>query len=87
MREQEAYNGWSNRETWLLSLWLNNDEGSYELLCDAMKQPGDMFSKAEWLECQLQGALDELEGSPTLWTDLLRTAFGRISWLEVIEKN
>ena len=26
------YNGWTNRETWLTNLWLNNDMGSYEQL-------------------------------------------------------
>lgn len=28
----EGYNGWTNRETWCLMLWVNNDEG---LLIDA----------------------------------------------------
>ncbi len=27
-----SYNGWSNYETWNVSLWLNNDEGSYREL-------------------------------------------------------
>ena len=26
------YNGWSNRETWLVNLWLTNDECYYEEL-------------------------------------------------------
>ena len=33
-----TYNGWSNRETWLVSLWLNNDPASYDLLQAACKR-------------------------------------------------
>ena len=27
--EDERYNGWQNRETWLLKLWIDNEPGSY----------------------------------------------------------
>jgi hypothetical protein len=30
----EEYNGWSNRETWAVNLWVNNDEALLELAKD-----------------------------------------------------
>ena len=28
----QRYNGWVNYDTWLVALWLHNDEGNYERL-------------------------------------------------------
>ena len=80
MHEAERYNGWSNRETWLANLWLNNDESSYNVLCRAIDVDGSLFDKADWLEEQLRYQLDDEIDVPCLWQDLLQTAFGRISW-------
>lgn len=29
MKNEELYNGWTNRDTWLVMLWLNNDYENY----------------------------------------------------------
>jgi hypothetical protein len=87
MASDDTYNGWTNRETWLASLWLNNDREGYDLLLTATNQPGTMFAKADWLEQQMREALDERYGIASLWFDLVDTAFYRIDWVEVVENN
>ena len=33
---REEYNGWKNRETWALSLYINNDQGLQEMATEAV---------------------------------------------------
>ena len=82
------YNGWSNYETWLANLWLTNDESNYALLQEALsKDMWRTYEQAEWLEMMLRYELDDEIDEPCLWHDLLRAAFGRIDWSEIIENN
>ena len=87
MHEQTSCNGWSNHETWLASLWLNNDEDSYDMLRKAYQQGDDAYDHAKWLEQQLRNQLDEEASDADLWYDLLSYAFNHINWVEVIEGN
>ena len=54
-----AYSGWSNRETWVMNLWLANDE----TYCDEVRRiikTCDEYEQAERLEPLIR---DQLKGS------------------------
>jgi len=83
-----VYNGCSNYETWLANLWLTNDVSNYALLQEAFsKDMWRTYEQAEWLEMMLRYELDDEIDEPCLWQDLLRAAFGRINWSEIIENS
>ena len=78
------YNGWTNRETWIVNLWLTNDECYYEEL-QAIIKNFDSNEQAEELEQYVHWIIDEDEASMT--TDLLSTSLCRVSWHEIARAN
>jgi len=85
MSESTGYNGWSNYETWLVALWLNNDQASYDALEAIKAEDGSVYSKAEQLE-ELTRELYEFE--PTgLVADFVNAAFGRVDWVEIVSEE
>lgn len=58
MAGTDAYNGWSNYETWLVNLWLNSEPTGYELVCaaSAASEDGDADG-AGWLREQVEEGL------------------------------
>ena len=87
MSGTSTYNGWKNRETWLTSLWLNNDRGDYELLLRVLMLDKPELYKATKLKAILEDQVYDLELETSLWTDLLSTALAKVNWLEIIESN
>lgn len=54
-----TYSGWSNRETWVMNLWLANDE----TYCDEVRRIVQMCGEYEQAERLDPLIRDELKGS------------------------
>jgi len=81
------FNGWSNRETWVVNLWLTNEEYSYDALMHIVRAFETPSEQAEELEHWVRAELDSRDESASMWSDLLTTSLGRVDWLEIAECN
>lgn len=54
-----AYSGWSNRETWIMNLWLTNDEAYYDAMRYIIKTC-DEYEQSERLELSIRDDLEKV---------------------------
>ena len=94
----ETYNGWTNYETWLAKLWMDNDEGSYRFWQEQAdwaigNAPTNEFAGgreqevriylAEMLKDHHAEMADEMLPEASVYTDLMRAALGSVNWHEI----
>lgn len=89
------YNGWTNYETWCVSMWLDNDEGNYhavrELTSQELESADDEPELATRpLAAMLYEYVAELpeveavtEGPASFVVDLLGAALSEVNWTEI----
>ena len=95
----KRYNGWTNYETWLVSLWADNDEPSYRHHQRLAQQIWDdseadsTFSREEHATLDLAKSLrtetedaNPFADQPSLWADLMGAALAEVNWHEIAEQ-
>lgn len=94
----KKYNGWTNYETWVVKLWMDNDEGSYrywqetaEELWDDNERDSDEFCRAmadrlkDEHEASSQDILVHAHATSSVFSDLIGAALSEVNWYEIAE--
>jgi hypothetical protein len=96
----QTYNGYANYETWLVAVWIDNDQGNIDLWVDVAKHHYDIakdnkyFTKREEAIISFSEDMKEWYGDRVpdsdeiggLFSDLLHAALGSVDWHELAGK-
>lgn len=87
------YSGHTNRPTWLVSLWIDNDDGMYNSVLDSAIEQYNECDKDEHEFCnQFSEWLKDFitQDNPTaesgLFTDLLQFALDIVDWYDIADE-
>ena len=50
MTKDNTYNGWANRETWLVNLWLTNEPNTEKTLIEIAESNSELYEKSDQLK-------------------------------------
>lgn len=92
----DGYQGWRNYETWLVNLWMDNEQGSQDFFRETAKEIYDQtdsynigMNKTELARCRFADWLKQYhteENKPELagvYGDLLGGALSAVCWDEI----
>lgn len=85
MYTDNTYNGWSNRPTWLVKLWLDNDldtQYQMEWIC---RESATAQRAAEKLEDYCWQQMYRNAPPSGMEADLIGYAMSQVNWLEIAE--
>ena len=86
-QDERKYNGWTNYETWVVRLWLDNEEPSYRYWTGEARRWKGRDGADSGLAGQLKEELTEAcpVNEPTVYGDLMNAALEEVNWLEIAE--
>lgn len=88
----EEYNGWTNRETWAVNLWIDNERGLYDLVQDYAKtsleehqESGASNCLAESIENLFDEIFEDVENMTNAGLNMLKDigSLYRVNWKEI----
>jgi hypothetical protein len=85
-REGQGYNGWTNYETWCVSLWLNNEPGTYHALNAILENEPDDYDASKLIKDWVE-EMNPLANASSMFSDLLSAALRDVDWQEIAKSN
>ena len=84
--EHKEYNGYTNYETWLVGLWIDNDEGLSNMFRRDIESEDEIDSAKDDLADEMKKYFeDEMPKVEGFWADILNSAFGEIDWYDLAD--
>lgn len=83
LNKTEKYEGWTNKPTWIVNLWLSNDEPLYRQTRQLVADNKDR-DLPKILE-EFVGSLLPLAMEANLYADLITWALSYVNWEEIAE--
>ena len=78
----KEYNGYTNYETWCISLWLDNDEGTQDYMIDLTKQARKPYLLADMIKEYVE-EYNPLASDASMYSDLLGAAISNCNFDEI----
>ena len=89
MKNNEEYNGWKNRETWAMNLWLTNDEYiCNELMPRWERESENKYDCGRRIEEWVEEESEDYFGSTNHKTFLREVgSMWRVEWGDIADSN
>ena len=93
----KEYNGWTNYETWVVNLWMDNEEGTYDYwrevaqeVSSDLEEPTNSMTKMDEAVYLLAERLKDYHEEnrpelPGVYGDLIGAALSEVNWREIAE--
>lgn len=82
--KNKGYNGWTNYETWAVKLWMDNDQGLYNMFREWTAE-SETYELSERIKdfFEEENPLNEMPSG--VYHDLLNAALSEVNWYEIAE--
>jgi len=81
--QTRTYNGWTNYETWNVSLWLDEEDYMHCVPFEMREYKDNAYGLSKVIEDYVEEMRPEMP--PSMFCDLLGAALSEVNWIEIAE--